>query len=80
MKILSLEAVDMGVNQDEIAEKCEDYIWQTDFKTADEFYAISDNLVVRACKELGWHSVPQNGGLEANWDPKSGNFEPEGKK
>ena len=74
MKMFNLEATDMGNNQQEIADKALELIADKDFKTADEFYDMEGDLIERACKELGWQSTPQTGGLIANWDSEDGEF------
>lgn len=74
MKMFNLEATDMGSNQDEIADKALELITDKDFKTEDEFYDMECELIERACKELGWKSIPQTGGLIANWDSEDGEF------
>jgi shikimate kinase len=68
MKVFSLEATDMGKDQQEIADKCEEYVSDIDFENEEAFYAIESKLIKRACAELGWHSVPSTGGLVVNWE------------
>ena len=68
MKILSIEACDMGIDQQEIADWVDNYLDYRDFKDQAEFDAIEYALIEKACKALGWHSVPSNGGLIVNWD------------
>ena len=67
MKVLSIEAVDMGNNQQEIADWVDNYLVDTDFKDQSEFDAIEFTLIEKACKSLGWQAVPQTGGLIVNW-------------
>ena len=68
MKVLSIEAVDMGNYQHEIADWVDNYLDGLDFKDQSEFDAIEFKLIEKACKALGWHSVPQYGGLIVNWE------------
>ena len=68
MKVYSIEATNMGNNQEEIASKVEDYTDGVDFETEDAFCNMEGELITRACNDLGWGSVPQTGGLIANWD------------
>jgi len=68
MKIISLEFTNMGNNQQEIADKCLEYIQDREFATEEEFYSIEYDLITRASAELGWLSIPQSGGLIATWD------------
>ena len=68
MKILRIEACDMGVNQQEIADWVDNYLDYRDFKDQAEFDAIEYALIEKACKALGWHSVPESGLLVVNWD------------
>ncbi len=75
MKILSVEATDMGNNQQDIANKVDEIIGMREFASPDEFYAIERELIDKACKELGWLSVPQCGGLTPNWDSTDGEFQ-----
>lgn len=75
MKVFSLEATDMGDNQSEIAAKVEEYVPGIDFKTIEEFYGQEGIFIERACKEMGWASCPQTGGLIVNWDSPTGYFE-----
>ena len=74
MKVFSLEATDMGKDQQEIADKCEEYVEGIDFKSEEEFEAMEAALIKRACDELGWVSVPTVGGLVVNWDSPDGDF------
>lgn len=75
MKIFNLEATDMGNNQYEIASKVYEYAQNIDFNTPEEFYKQEGALIERACKEIGWSSCPQTGGLVVNWDSPTGDFE-----
>ena len=68
MKVYSIEATDMGNNQEEIAGKVEDYTDGVEFTTKEAFYDIEGGLITKACKDLGWENVPQTGGLIVNWD------------
>jgi len=74
MKLLTIEATDMGNNQDEIAEEVYNLVADHDFKTEAEFYEMEGKLITQACKNLNWQSVPQNGGLVPNWDSSDGEF------
>jgi len=74
MRIWSLEACDMGKYQQEIADMCEVYIEGIDFKSESEFLKIEDDLIKRACLELGCSAVPSHGCLVVNWNSLDGNF------
>jgi len=65
MKIQHIEAVNMGNDQAEISQEVMRLIQDMEFKSLDDFYEIEGELITKACKNLGWHSVPQNGGLIA---------------
>ncbi len=68
MKIYSIEAVDMGNDQEKIASKIEEYVEGMDFASKDQFFAFEGKLVARACREMGWQSTPQTGGLLVEWE------------
>jgi len=68
MKVYRIEATDMGSDQEEIAAKVEELVQGIDFTSDDEFHEQEDALITRACKELGWSSVPQQGGLAVEWE------------
>lgn len=74
MKIFNLEATNMGNNQQEIADKCYEYIADHDFNSVQEFERMESKLIRRACADLGWQSVPSAGGLVVNWDSPTGDF------
>jgi len=74
MKIFNLEAIDMGNNQQEIADRILEIVGDKDFKTHEEFLNLESNLIVQACKDLNWLSVPQSGGLVINWDSNDGDL------
>jgi len=74
MKMYNLEATNMGNNQQEIADRVLELIGNKDFKTEEEFWDLEGKLIEQACKDLNWSSVPQTGGLVANWDSKDGEF------
>ena len=74
MKIFNLEATNMGTDQDEIAKKVLDFVSGIDFKTEDDFLDREQDYIEKACKELGWSSCPQTGGLLVNWNSPSGDF------
>jgi hypothetical protein len=74
MKICYLEATDMGRDQQEIADRALEIIDDKDFKTPKEFWDIEGSLIEQACKDLGWKSTPQTGGLLVNWDSEDGLF------
>jgi len=68
MKISTIEAHDMGPNQQEIATWVENHLGFSDFTSQEAFDAQEIALIALACLELGWHSVPQNGGLTVEWE------------
>ena len=74
MKILSIEANDMGNDQQEIADEALDIIGDREFKSPEEFYALESKLILQSCMNLGWNSVPAVGGLIVNWDSPTGDF------
>lgn len=67
MKIRNIEATDMGPDQQEIASWVENHLGYTEFTSQEEFDKQEGSLIHLACKELGWHSVPQSGGLVVEW-------------
>ena len=67
MKIRQIEACDMGTDQREIAEWVENHLGDRIFSSKEEFEDQEFELIHLACKALGWHSVPQNGGLTVEW-------------
>lgn len=74
MKIFSLEAVNMGNNQNEIVTKVEGYVKDVDFKSPEEFYDQEGSLIKKACEEMAWTSCPQTGGFVVHWDSPTGDF------
>ena len=73
LKILEVEAVGMGNNQQEIAEWVMDQVDGKVFASKDCFN--EGEWIHRACKALNWASVPQVGGLVVVWDqPESVNM------
>jgi|14BtaG_2_1085337.scaffolds.fasta_scaffold329063_1 hypothetical protein len=65
----SIEATDMGNNQQDIADWVENYIYEQPQDKQQALLDDADNLITLACNSLGWHSVPQNGGLIVNvWE------------
>lgn len=74
MKINHIEAINMGANQQQIADCVLTLIENKDFNTEQEFSDMESALIGRACKLLGWASIPQTGGLVINWDTMSGKF------
>ncbi len=70
MKIEYIEATDMGSNQQDIADQVFDMVAGRDFSRRDEFTRIEGRLITQACRQLGWATVPQTGGLIVSWgDP-----------
>lgn len=67
MKIFSIDAVNMGKDQDKIAAWVENYIANREFENEDEFHKMEGELITAACKALNWHSIPSEGGLEVEW-------------
>ena len=67
MKIFNIEAIDMGNNQSEIANKVLEYVDGVSYSSKDDFYSQEGALITQACYDLGWDSVPQSGGLEVEW-------------
>ena len=67
MKITYLSATDMGPDQQEIADKVFDFVQHLSFKSKNDFFEMEGCLINNACVDLGWHSVPQVGGLLAEW-------------
>ena len=70
MKIEHLEATNMGSDQQEIADKVMEYVYDMEFEKESDFWEIEGSLIYKACKELEWDSVPQCGGLEVYWKTK----------
>lgn len=68
MKILEIEAVSMGSFQQEIADKVFEYVAEIKFNSVDDFDM--SKYIAQACRDLGWHSVPDQGGLVVHWDDK----------
>ena len=68
MKIFAITATDMGKDQKEIAAWVEEHVYGREFKDEQEFYDIEGKLIEKACKELGWASTPQIGGLIVEWE------------
>ena len=67
MKIRNIEAYNMGPDQTELAHWIDNHVAEIDFTTTDDFHRCEFDYITLACKELGWHSVPQNGGLLVEW-------------
>lgn len=67
MKVLNIEAVDMGNNQQEIADWVMRIYGDIDWPTKADFEDLEYILIDQACDFLGWHSVPSNGGLIFDW-------------
>ena len=67
MKIRNIEAYNMGPDQTELAHWIDNHVAEIDFTTTDDFHRCEFDYITLACKELGWHSVPQNGGLMVEW-------------
>jgi hypothetical protein len=68
MRVFSIEAIGMGNCQQEIADKVEELVDGVEFPDEQAFSSQEGELITRACNDLGWASVPQNGGLVVNWD------------
>ena len=68
MKIYNIEAVNMGKDQQEIAECVMEHLADREFKTEQEFSSMEGFLVEMACHALEWNSVPQTGGLIVEWE------------
>tara|TARA_R100001082_G_scaffold15629_1_gene7978 strand:+ start:509 stop:880 length:372 start_codon:yes stop_codon:yes gene_type:complete len=67
LKIDYLQAVDMGSDQQEIADWVLDQVSDITFQSKDEFDEKEGQWIGEACKALGWHFTPQTGGFEVNW-------------
>jgi len=67
MKIRNIEAYNMGPDQIELANWIDNHVSEINFKSSDQFHRCEFDYITLACKELGWHSVPQNGGLLVEW-------------
>ena len=67
MKIRHIEAYNMGPDQIELANWIDNHVSEINFKSSDQFHRCEFDYITLACKELGWHSVPQNGGLLVEW-------------
>ena len=67
MKIRHIEAYNMGPDQTELANWIDNHVAEIDFKSSDQFHRCEFDYITLACKELGWHYVPQNGGLLVEW-------------
>ncbi len=63
MKITAIEASGMGSHQDEIRQKVQEYLYDMEFTCIDEFHDMESRLIIRACLELNWFSIPQQGGF-----------------
>tara|TARA_R110000737_G_scaffold158257_1_gene186569 strand:+ start:239 stop:520 length:282 start_codon:yes stop_codon:yes gene_type:complete len=67
MKIFNIEAVDMGNDQQEIADWVMNHIGDTEFENEEAFQEQEGSLIHLACESMEWNSVPQVGGLIAEW-------------
>ena len=67
MKIRNTETIGMGLGRQKLAKWVENHIGNTEFINQEEFDKQEGALIHLACKELGWYSVPQNGGLVVEW-------------
>lgn len=67
MKIFNIEAINMGNDQQEIADWIVNHIGNTEFENEEAFYEQEGLFIHMACKSMGWYSVPQTGGLIAEW-------------
>ncbi len=68
MRIFNLEPVDMGKDQQEIADEVLEMVSNMEFVSEEEFYELETGLIAEACKKLKWHSVPTTGGFEVEWE------------
>ncbi len=64
-KIEHLDPVDMGNNQQELAEYVMEQVEGMSFDEKDDFN--EGAFIHTACKELGWAFTPQVGGFEVSW-------------
>lgn len=64
-KIEHLDPVDMGNNQQELADYVMEQVDGMSFDEKDDFN--EGAFIEVACKELGWAFTPQNGGFEVSW-------------
>ena len=64
-KIDHLDPVDMGNNQQELADYVMEQVEGMSFDEKDDFN--EGAFIQTACKELGWATVPQTGGFEVWW-------------
>lgn len=64
-KIEHLDPVDMGNNQQELADYVMEQVEGMSFDEKDDFN--EGAFIEVACKELGWATVPQTGGFEVWW-------------
>ena len=67
MKVQSIEATNMGNDQQQIADEVLRIVADQEFSSEDEFFNTEGALITLACRNLGWHSVPQSGGLLVEW-------------
>lgn len=64
-KIEQLVPVDMGDNQEELADYVMEQVDGMSFDEKDDFN--EGAFIEVACKELGWATTPQSGGFEVSW-------------
>tara|TARA_Y100000310_G_scaffold232139_1_gene234888 strand:+ start:437 stop:805 length:369 start_codon:yes stop_codon:yes gene_type:complete len=65
LTILNLNPVNMGNDQQEIADWVGDHLGGEDFGSKDDFN--EGEWIERACKALGWAFTPQTGGFSVDW-------------
>jgi len=65
-KIEHLNPVDMGSDQQELADYVMEQVDGMSFDEKDDFN--EGAFIQTACKELGWATVPQTGGFEVSWE------------
>jgi hypothetical protein len=65
-KIEHLDPVNMGDNQQELADYVMEQVDGMSFDEKDDFN--EGAFIQTACKELGWATVPQTGGFEVSWE------------
>lgn len=65
LSIDHLEPINMGNDQQEIADYVMEQVGGMSFDSKDDFN--EGAFIEIACKELGWASTPQNGGFEVRW-------------
>tara|TARA_R110000751_G_scaffold200782_1_gene305614 strand:+ start:263 stop:478 length:216 start_codon:yes stop_codon:yes gene_type:complete len=67
MRIKHMEACDMGPHQQEIADHVLRVVEHLTFTSEGQFFDMEGVLITDACRDLGWQSVPQVGGLLPEW-------------